>query len=179
MVRRGLVLSALDGRHPGVTAAIGQCYCEAAAVCVERYHQTPLDCRVRADGADQSVALSWTPPEPRTIDAWANTSDATRDGAYGVSLLAIEDIYGLVAIRRAETLSGADYYLASASKQSSELEASLRLEVSGTHLSRDVVNRRLAAKVRQLRSGRSNLPGLAVVVGFKEALVAMQKVDGP
>ena len=72
------------------------------------------------------------PPDVRTLNAHANEIDATEAGAYGVSLAAVEAISGLVAVRRAETLTGADWYIAPQGTDADDLESCIRLEVSGT-----------------------------------------------
>ena len=61
-----------------------------------------------------------------------NADDATRDGAYSLSLAAIESTLNLVAISRAETRSGADYYVGA--PDAVNLEDAFRLQISGTDL---------------------------------------------
>jgi len=78
---------------------------------------------------------------------------------------------------RAETLTGADYYVAPRGTDPDDLENCLRLEVSGTHLGANEVKRRLAQKVRQAQKGKSNLPALAAVVGFRSKLISMKPVE--
>jgi hypothetical protein len=131
------------------------------------------------DGAEAWVtAAHWAQPDQRTLNGWANDIDATEGGAYGVSLAAVELIHGLVAIRRAQTLSGADYYIAVKGAIVEDLENCLRLEVSGTDQGdASIIRSRLAQKKQQLRNGSVNLPALAVVVGFKQLTVALSSVD--
>jgi hypothetical protein len=76
---------------------------------------------------------------------------------------------------RAETLTGADYYVAAPGSDPTDLETSYRLEVSGTN-SGDV-RQRLLQKQAQTRAGQSNLPAIAAVVGFKSATVAIAHVE--
>jgi hypothetical protein len=74
---------------------------------------------------------------------------------------------GLVAVRRAETRTGADYYLGEPNSTFEDLELSFRLEVSGTDEGSDAVIRgRLREKLDQAKRGNSNLPAIASVVGF-------------
>lgn len=114
------------------------------------------------------------------LNAWANNIDTTESGAYGVCLAAVEVEEQLVAVRRAETLTGADWYVAPIGTESDDLESCFRLEVSGLDAGgRAEVAARLRQKVEQTRRGASNLPAIASVVGFKEKSVAIQKVgDG-
>jgi hypothetical protein len=111
------------------------------------------------------------------LNAWANDIDTTESGAYGVCLAAVEVEERLVAVRRAETLTGADWYVAPIGTQTDDLEGCFRLEVSGVDSGgRAVVDARLRQKVEQTRRGASNRPAIASVVGFKERAVAIQIV---
>jgi hypothetical protein len=90
----------------------------------------------------------------------------------------VEISYGLVAIHQAETLTGADYYLGRPGSRVDDLEDSRRLEVSGVDKGNEVaVDYRLRQKLRQTLAGRSNLPSLAGVVGFKTKLIKLQNAD--
>ncbi|BAS59514.1 hypothetical protein NIES2135_09560 [Leptolyngbya boryana NIES-2135] len=109
-------------------------------------------------------------------NAWANQDDATRDGAYACALAAVELSRDLVALRRAETRTGADYYIAPIGTALDDLENCFRLEVSGTDLSSAEVRRRLQEEVAQARRGSSNLPAIAAVVGFRANLIMISSV---
>lgn len=176
MIRPMLPLSNMDDRHMGLTRAIAEGYLEAARVSLARFHQSPQEFILK-NGSSELVALViWESPDERCRGAWANQDDATRDGAYACAIAATEMVFGLYTIRRAETLTGADYYVAPANEIPEDLENSLRLEVSGTTLDEYEVQRRLRSKVKQTQEGKSNLPALAVVVGFRVKLVSMQTV---
>jgi len=83
----------------------------------------------------------------------------------------------LVALRRAETKTGADYYLALPGTPVDDLEACLRLEVSGVDKGTPSdVEIRLLQKIAQARAGACNLPALATVVGFKAQKIAVRDV---
>lgn len=170
-------LSNLELIHTGgLTQALAEAYREAAVVCLARNHSPPTEVEIGVDGVQTTHTLNWTLPTPQIASAWANTDDATRDGAYSVSLAALHLREGLRAIKRAERLTGADYYVAPDGVPADDLENSFRLEVSGTDGSRSDVRQRLASKREQTKKGRSNLPALAAVVGFKEALVEISYV---
>jgi hypothetical protein len=79
----------------------------------------------------EATVAEWMKPDSRLEKAWANADDATRDGAYGLALAAVEITRGLVAVSRAETRTGADYYLGRSDASPDDLEASIRLEVRG------------------------------------------------
>lgn len=172
-----LPLIALADRHPGLTKAIGDGYCEAASVCLSRHHEPPSEIVVDCDGNSSKCSAEWVAPDPRTKVAWANEIDATEAGAYGICLAVIELAKGLVAVRRAETLTGADYYIAPLGTNADDLEACIRLEVSGTDTgNRTVIRQRLEAKISQAAAGKSNLPAIASVVGFRERAVLVAQL---
>ena len=121
--------------------------------------------------------MSFAVPNDRTRAAHANEIDATEHGAYGVSLATVEDIAGLVAVGRAETLTGADWYIAPNGISLEDLENCIRLEVSGTSAGTSAeINRRLLEKITQASRGDSNLPAIASVVGFKALEVAVSSL---
>ena len=142
-------------------------YREAACICLDRHHASPMEFLLTDNDRDEHVSAEWVMPDERTKHAWANKDDATRDGAYALSLSAVEVMRGLVAVRRAETRTGADYYLGDPTRLWEGFEASFRLEVSGTDEGGEAVIRgRLREKLEQARKGNSNLPAIASVVGF-------------
>jgi len=77
------------------------------------------------------VLTEWEATDDRTKHAWANEIDATEAGAYACVLAAVELTSGMVAVYRAETKTGADYYIVPAGNSVDDLENCLRLEVSG------------------------------------------------
>jgi hypothetical protein len=113
------------------------------------------------------------------MGAWANAIDATEAGAYGCVIAGVELLRGVFAVRRAETGTGADYYVGPADSGIEDLEECSRLEVSGVRDGdfRDV-SRRLTEKVEQARRGKSNLPALAGVMGFSARLLLVSDVMG-
>jgi len=77
-------------------------------------------------------------------------------------------------VGRAETLTGADWYVAPNGTSIEDLENCIRLEVSGISAGASAdINRRLREKVAQAARGESNLPAIASVVGFKALEVAI------
>lgn len=169
-----LLLAGLSQRHPGLTKAIGDTYAEAAAVCLNRHHSSPAEIRAFVRDEVSNCTLPWEAPDSVTLRAHANEIDATEQGAYAVCLAAVEAIAGLVAVSRAETRTGADYYVAPIGNDLEDLENCIRLEVSGLNAGNAAaVKARLKSKVAQTAKGMSNLPALAAVVGFKERLIAV------
>lgn len=102
-------LDGLHRRHPGLTEAVCCSFAEAAGVCFSRHHQPPATLDVHNRAARTPRQIHWQPPDERTARAWANQDDATRDGAYSVSLATIEVEHGLVAVGRAETRTVAEW----------------------------------------------------------------------
>lgn len=172
-----LDLPNLHERHPGLTQSLAGTYHEAAAVCLNRHHESPIEVSVLFNGKTTARHISFASPDERTQAAWANEIDTTESGAYGVSLAAVESEAELVAVRRAETLTGADWYVAPKGEQPADLENCYRLEVSGVDAgNKATVEARLRQKIDQTRKGSSNLPAIASVVGFKEKSVLIQMV---
>src|SRR5262245_37760814 len=161
MTRPQLPLENLADRHAGLTPAIAQTFAEAASVCLDRHHAPPVEFTLERREEATGATVGWMPPDNRICAAWANETDATEAGAYGCVLAAVELLDNLVAVRRAETGTGADYYIAPLGTSVDDLEQALRLEVSGTDRgAEDVVRQRLQAKTRQASEGNSNVPAI-------------------
>ncbi len=172
-----LQIEHLDLRHPGVSPGQAlMCY-EVSCVCLSRYHSPPVSVDVQSNRNDVSTSTSysveWSPPTPKMSASYAYESTATEFGAYCLVLAAVENEWGLVALRRAETGTGADYYLipianaAQLQVQELDFETALRLEVSGLgNGTNTMLEARLNTKIQQAVNGNSNLPALVGVVGF-------------
>ena len=173
-----LRLESLHERHTGITASLAGTFYEAASVCLNRHHDSPINMDIVCDGVTRTRLVEFPKPDARVLNAWANDIDTTENGAYGVSLAAVEVEEQLIAVRRAETLTGADWYVAPVGTEPDDLENCFRLEVSGVDIGgRSVVDARLRQKIAQTRRGASNLPAIASVVGFKERAIVIQKVS--
>lgn len=123
--------------------------------------------------------INWQPADENCRRAWANIIDTTENGAYGVALAAVEMMRGMVAISRAETLTGADFYIAPISESYEDLEDCFRLEVSGTDSDRlSDVRARLRQKLKQTQNGNSDLPAIALVIGFQVKVILIQTATG-
>jgi hypothetical protein len=172
-----LALQHLSERHPALTPSLAGSYFEAARICLDRHHTSPQEFDAEDNGQQSSVWVEWIGTDARTQAAWANQDDATRDGAYALAIAATELLRGLVAVRRAETRTGADYYIALPGQNVEDLENCFRLEVSGTNSDTAEVSRRLRLKLEQARRGDSNLPAIAAIIGFRVKLIVLQTVD--
>ena len=122
MPEKCLQFSDLSARHIGVSDGLSTAYLEAISVCLDRHHSSPQEFQLRDNGRPEVAAARWMATDTRTKNAWANDDDATEAGAYGLALAAIELLRGLVAVRRAETHTGADYYLGRPDSDLEDLE---------------------------------------------------------
>lgn len=172
-----LPLLGMEERHWGLTKPLAESYLQAAQVSLDKHHQPPQEFSMVDDHAETSVMVNWQEPDERIRRAWNNQDDAARDGAYICALAATEISRGLVAVARAETRTGADYYVAPCGDSGDDLENSYRLEVSGTHQASSKVKSRLREKVQQALDGVSNRPALAAVVGFQARLIMIETVN--
>ena len=164
-------------RHRALTASIAGSYQEAASVCLNRHHEPPVQIRTDDNGTEDSAEVTWITPSSLLQDAWANVIDTTEMGAYGCVLAGVEELRGLLALRRAETGTGADYYIGPAWAGQDDLEDCIRIEISGVDKGNDIaVKKRLLEKVRQASEGNSSLPALAGVIGFSARLLILKDV---
>jgi len=165
-------------RHPGLTPAVADSYAEAARVCLDRHHESPIDLDIANSGDVETVGVEWVETDGRTRGAWANEIDTTEAGAYACALAAIELAGGLVAIGRAETKTGADYYIGPVGGTGGDLEDCFRLEISGVDRAGSAtVEQRLKEKLTQATAGVSNLPAMAGVVAFKARRIVLSRVE--
>lgn len=171
-------LASLHERHPGVTPVVTANYAEAASVALSRHHESPTTFSIRYGQDSSERELWWSRPNSRAIRAWSNRDDATRDGAYSLALAAVEAEAGWVALGRAETRTGADYYVGFT--DAPDYEDAYRLEVSGIDEGdAPQIEYRLTQKLKQAREGQSDLPALACVVGFRSRRIAIETAEEP
>ena len=165
-------------RHRALTQPIAGSTCQAASVCLSRHHSPPTAFALEADGISRRVEVEWDIPDARARDAWDNKVEATEAGACACVIAGVELIHGLFAVRRAQTGTGADYYVGTAGSGIEDLEDCRRLEVSGVDSGdKKAVFRRVIEKAQQTRDGDSSLPAIAGVVGFAARLMVIERVD--
>lgn len=168
-------LADLHLRHPGVTSAISRAYAEAVAVSLARHYRPPSELATWINESINRVQLDWALPDDRTRQAWANDIDTTEAAAYGVALGIVEMELGLVAVARARSLSGADYYIAQHDVIDG-LESAYKLEVSGVdHGGTREIRSRLREKLRQVTAYGAPARAYACVVGFKALTVLVRE----
>ncbi|MGB7284478.1 MAG: hypothetical protein WBE13_19595 [Candidatus Acidiferrum sp.] len=172
-----LNIDAMHQRHRALTDSLAGSYREAASVCLSRHHSPPVQVSISDNASDSVANLVWPVPDTRTLHAWANEIDATEAGAYACVIAAVELLRNLFAVRRAETKTGADYYIGPKDSGEGDLDKCLRLEISGLNDgSQTEVARRLLQKVEQALRGSSNLPALAGVIGFASKKLMIRDV---
>jgi hypothetical protein len=165
-------------QHPGLFEALAGALCASARVCLNRHHTSPTRLSIQLDGDEPAEhELDWANPTQSERNANANHLDAARDGGYAVALVCLEQRMRLVAVGRAEHATGADWYVAPADSGITEDGAPnlddpevMRLEVGG-HDDRPSLPYELKLKTQQLGRGKSAIPGIAAIVGFKKARV--------
>jgi hypothetical protein len=169
---RKMRIDKMHERHHALTPSLAGAYEEAASVCLDRHHISPIELTLADNGNESCAEISWTKPDSLTLGAFA-----TEIGAYCCVIAGVELLRGRYAVRRAETGTGADYYIGSDGAGEADLEDCLRLEVSGTSAGdcREV-RKRLLEKVSQAQDGDSSLPALAGVIGFSARLIMLRDV---
>ena len=158
-------LDEMHQRHPGLTQPIAASYDEAASVCLNNHHTSPIALALLDDRNEISSELVWNVPAARVLGAWANTTDATEAGAYGCVIAAVEVLRGYYAVRRAETGTGAEYYIGPAGSDNMTLKTASGLKCPGwvgvmlTEVRRRLAGRGRYANARCGSAGQTRLPG--------------------
>ena len=106
MSKPKLPFERLAERHEGLTEAVGDSYAEAARICLDRHHQSPVDFEIRSAGTQTAAVTEWERTDDRTRRAWANEIDTTEAGAYACALAAVELSQGRVAVHCASPRLG-------------------------------------------------------------------------
>ena len=178
MQNQRLPIDGMEQRHEGLTEAIANALNEGARVCLDRHHIPPISVTIRQGERLMVADVEWKATDERTRNAWANEIDTTEAGAYACVLAAVELFDGLVAVFRAENLTGADYYVAPPGVSADDIEDHIRLEVSGVDRGNDAaVRRRLREKIEQLLRGGDDIPGMAGVIGFRARLILLDNLE--
>ena len=167
-------------RHHGLGEYYAHAYMVAAAVTLDRDHESPANLSVFLDlGSTSHVEVEWDEPSAEDRRAHGNTDDATEFAAYGLGLIATDVTLSLVALRRAQRRSGGDYWLVPAGSEIGADDAQdfdrtdmVLLEVAGIDQDTEAKMRsRLSQKTKQVRRYEKNLRALALVVGFRGARI--------
>ena len=101
-----LSLRDLAAGHPGVTGPIASAYAEAAAVCLDRHHESPTQFTARGDAGSDDILLAWDRTTARQRRAWSNQTDVIEAAAIAVALAYVSTAHNLIAFSRARRGSG-------------------------------------------------------------------------
>ena len=172
-----LPIKNMASRHPGLQSCQEECYVKQATVIMDRYHKPPTEFALRDDDTKITVLVEWEVPDQNIKAAFANLTDAKEEGAYAYALASVELTRGLVAVRRMETLTGGDFYIAPIGTMVDDIENAYKLEVSGTELDESEVKSRVRKKMDQARKGTCDLPAIAAVVGFSVKQICIKTVE--
>lgn len=171
-----LPLSDMADRHRGLTPPMAGLFCEAAGVCLARHHLSPAEFNIRNESTNTQAVAEWPEPDELTRAAYANRTDTTEWGAYGCAIAAVELTERLCVIGRAETMTGADFYVAGSETSREDMENWLRLEVSGMDKGTQAALKHLLfRKINQAKAGASNLPAIAAVVCFESLSILVER----
>jgi hypothetical protein len=172
-----LPLDDMASRHYGLTSEVAAFYQQAARVCLDRHHTSPVEFEIEDERGRTPVEVDWRESDDRERDAHANRDDATEAGGYICVLAAAELRDGLTAMRRVQVGGRADYYVAPLGASREDLEGFQRLEVSGVDAGdRHAVARRLSTKVAQVTS-KGDLPAMAGVIGFAAGVIMLRHLE--
>lgn len=80
----------LAERHHGLTSAVALSYLETTRVSLDQFHISPVTFTIHHDDDTNDVVIEWNAADERTLSAWANRDDATRDGAYACAIATCE-----------------------------------------------------------------------------------------
>lgn len=162
-----LDLNDLKGGAYGVTAALGECYAQAASVCLEdQGHLIPTVMKVHADTEVSHASIRWGAVDDQMRRSWNDKENATENGAYGIAILVVLKIKHLHVLERSKKRTGFDYWLGSPDEDE-PFQKKARLEVSGIRKgSRDLISGRVNQKLEQTKKSDGKYPAVVVVVEF-------------
>ena len=75
-----LPLSDMAQRHAGLSEPVAESWVEAARVCLDRHHKSPITFLITS-AQTSPVTVEWLAANERSRNAWANENDATEFGA--------------------------------------------------------------------------------------------------
>lgn len=153
-------------RHPGLSSGVAGAMVEAAAVALDRRHASPVDMDIADGSVRETHPLSWSEPDGRARLAWNDMGRTTEWAAEAVAVLSVEQMRGLVVVKRAPRGSRADYYVG---RPGDSLEQAVLLEVGGTD--DHSLMTLLDEKLEQAAANPDQMPALAAVVRFREPRV--------
>lgn len=153
-----------------LTAAYGALIAEAASVCLEdQGHGLSMALGIDGDFA-AIVTLHREPVDERARWSHNDAERATENGAYGVALLALQELTGLTVLLQSRRGSGFDFWLGP--ETGYLFQEGVRLEVSGIRRGDETsIRRRLRSKLRQTEQSRQLAPAYVAIVEFSRPIL--------
>jgi hypothetical protein len=163
-----------EGTMPWLSSACGAQLAEAAAVCLEnREHKSGVTFRLTGMKVHQFL-MEWPIVDDQARRSHRDLQEATERGAYGIAILIVCDLTGMVVVERSKKGPGFDYWLGD--DDDAELfVGKARLEVSGILVgSNAVVQRRVRQKKEQIKPSDHLAPGYVAVVEFGTPIACVE-----
>ena len=168
---------------PGLTKRLGGVHYEAALVCLEKHHQSGVQCHL-LNSLNENLSileLVWAEEiTEQTRNSWNDLIEATEWGAAGIAILVILECTEYTVIRRSKRGTGFDYWLGYKKDVDDVGENVLKdeacLEVSGilSEQKRGRIRQRVREKIEQTKkSDDLGMPAYIVVVEFSSPVVYM------
>lgn len=159
-----------SGLHHNLTPAMGANLSHAAAVALEDQGHG-IDVDAQGKGAyKKKYVLHRALVTDEIKRTWGDLQDATEEGACAVAIVQVSKESKYKVIERSRKGTGIDYWLGN--KTSFLFQRKARLEVSGTRLHEDELNKRLKVKIEQSKQSDSTmLPAIIVIVGFQQPMM--------
>jgi hypothetical protein len=129
----------------------------------------------------KEASLLWNEVGPELDLTWADLKEAVEYGAYAVAIIVSVEITRFSRVERcAQSGTGIDFWLTSATDDHGIFQHSARLEVSGILKGgSNAVEARLKQKNNKTeRSDETTLPAYVAIVEFGSPMVRMQKRGG-
>ena len=167
---------------PGLTKRRGGAHYEAALVCLEKHHQSGVQCHLNSLNENlATLELVWAEEiTEQTRNSWNDLIEATEWGAAGIAILVILEFSEYTVIRRSKRGTGFDYWLGYKKDVDNfgenVLKDEARLEVSGilSEQKPGRIKQRVREKIKQTKkSDDSEMPAYIVVVEFSSPVVYM------
>jgi hypothetical protein len=170
MSPKRLNLADLGAGMPGLTPASGAVMAESAAVCLEdRFHRSGVVLRFLGIHSGERE-LVWPSVDEQQRRTYRDMHEATERGAYGLAILTMKEVTGLVVLERSRKGPGFDYWLGEVDDDKL-FSNKVRLEVSGilNGSSADIAAR-ARQKLNQIRPSDHLAPGFVVIVEFSQPI---------
>jgi hypothetical protein len=169
-----------EGTMPGLSSVYGAQLAQAAAVCLEkREHKSGVTFHLAGIRAAQFL-MEWPAVDDQARRSHNDLQEATERGAYGVAILIVCDLTGMVVVERSAKGLGFDYWLGNNDEEDGvdELFArKARLEVSGILSgTRSQAQARVRQKRQQVRPSDHLAPGYVAVVEFGTPIACVETV---